>query len=789
MKRFLYLCLLLFCALPAFAATWYVNGTGGSRYDATNNPYGNCTGLADTAYPGTTNYTWLEAHTYATSDANAKIVDRQGNYETVTTAGTTETTNLGPTWPAHGSGTIGVTTTTDNTVVWTYEGPAPYNQACALGDIRWLWQNGLSAGSWLIAGGDTVILDPVYPPGETGWRIGSVDGYGHPFDGYGGVGDGWPFTSYNLPIPAGTSGAHTRILGANYASCSTTITPPGATATLGPDTTKTTQIYGGWVVNAALNLESTQYVDVQCLEITDHSSCIAHGSAAPAPTSGFCNHSSEPYTDYAASGILTNNQTANLTLQDVSVHGMPSSGLQGAIGGPITMTRVLSEFNGFAGWNFDDSTPNNPASTITANYVTIDWNGCNEEYPVTDPWPGTYCYTIGTYGGFGDAWSGQNAEIATMLCDHCQMDYNVKDGFFGPHSYLHSVTIENSTAMGNGGQTWKANLGLDGSMTFMNNFTKNNCFRLWQPFSMMTTAQQSEYANYIEEDVLCRPGADGAAMTITMPTTGNFDVVGNTFVMASPKVGLDLGCTQTIATISVTAGGTGYVVGDVLSLGGTGGTATVSSVSGGAVTGVTLTSGGQWYLAPPYLETYIWDVTTPSATGAQLTYETMTPLTCTGGTRQLQDNLFLGYADYTAQNYFGGGAGGGTVIRLFCYTDCSSQPGTFVDADWTARDHNLYYDFNNTDEGACSYSNETCTTSPLLVAQPAGPIFYAENVLDNFNFNLALGSPAIGAGVAVSGLTTDYSGATRPNPPSEGALEYSMTPAARTAAGFFLVVQ
>jgi hypothetical protein len=37
-------------------------------------------------------------------------------------------------------------------------------------------------------------------------------------------------------------------------------------------------------------------------------------------------------------------------------------------------------------------------------------------------------------------------------------------------------------------------------------------------------------------------------------------------------------------------------------------------------------------------------------------------------------------------------------------------------------------------------------------------------------------SAVVGAGVAVSGITTDYNGATRPNPPSIGALEFALPP-------------
>jgi hypothetical protein len=44
------------------------------------------------------------------------------------------------------------------------------------------------------------------------------------------------------------------------------------------------------------------------------------------------------------------------------------------------------------------------------------------------------------------------------------------------------------------------------------------------------------------------------------------------------------------------------------------------------------------------------------------------------------------------------------------------------------------------------------------------------------NFELQDTSPARGAGIAFGGLTTDFFGAARPNPPSVGALEYGSSP-------------
>lgn len=52
------------------------------------------------------------------------------------------------------------------------------------------------------------------------------------------------------------------------------------------------------------------------------------------------------------------------------------------------------------------------------------------------------------------------------------------------------------------------------------------------------------------------------------------------------------------------------------------------------------------------------------------------------------------------------------------------------------------------------------------------PLLLGESSLDSINPGLTAGSPAIGAGVALSGLTTDFNGNSRPNPPSLGAMEF-----------------
>ncbi|MDP9051307.1 MAG: hypothetical protein M3O31_11405 [Acidobacteriota bacterium] len=186
--------------------------------------------------------------------------------------------------------------------------------------------------------------------------------------------------------------------------------------------------------------------------------------------------------DYAQNGFLLNEKTAHITLQDVYVHGFNASGIDGPIGGPITMTRVYSGFNGFSGWNFDDGhdTPDGPGSTINAQYVFMEGNGCYEQYPIVNAFPAQICYDTGSQG-FGDSWSGQDAKLDSFICDHCVMAYNTKDGFIGPHTVINYLKITNSESYGNMGQQWKWGTSPGSTTIFENNLTVGNCRRMSEP--------------------------------------------------------------------------------------------------------------------------------------------------------------------------------------------------------------------------------------------------------------------------------------------------------------------
>lgn len=577
--------------------TWYVNHTGGFRYDAVDHPTGQCDGLSPNPYPGS-----------------------------------------------------GV------------------NQHCAFFDVRSLWADGAfvtdpNAGypkwGWVGAGGDTYLITdciqysaPAVPiPGSSGpCRV----GFSGPNSGDSNLGvNGNPFASGAPSPPSGTAGAHTKILGANFASC-------GSQSAMA-------QLYGGYGVFQVLSLASA-YVDVQCIELTRHSECIKYGSPAVPPG---CS-TSYPLDDYANNGIGTSTATANVLLQDMWIHGFTSRGIIGPIGGTVTATRVQIAINGETGWDFDDGTGNNipgdphqfgtPSvnGLLVATNLLVEWSGCNQAYP-----GGTVisCYSQST-GGQGDGIGTPAGTCISTTVTNSIFRYNTQDGY----DWLHNDTgtcpssVTNSMSYGNSGSQFKWGPA-NNPMVFTNNLALGNCYRLSVAFPGLPSSYNTNLADF------CR-----AFDTIvgSLGPTGTALMANNTIISYSP---------------------------------------TILDIEGGAA----------------------------GSGGAVFT---------------LENNIIMGY-DNPATYCCGGAAGGPGML---VYTGYSGA---------TVRSNNLYFGIGHSFSCPTGFASEICA-SPLLVGQP---LFVNEASLDNFNFNITSGSPAKAAGMFISSIPTDYSGATRPNPPSDGALE------------------
>jgi hypothetical protein len=469
-------------------------------------------------------------------------------------------------------------------------------------------------------------------------------------------------------IPAGTSSNPTQILGENFASCTGT---------------NKTQLFGGFGVGAVIDLQNAQFVNIKCIELTSHANCITHGTPNLNPCS-----TSAPYSDFDSDGARTSATTHDLTLTDVWIHGHTDRGIIGPIGANVTCLRCLISTNGMADWDFDNGSAAPMGTNASWNFLfsTIEWSGCDQQYPPVDAIPVQACFGQST-GGYGDG-VGSPAGTGTgmsVVVDHSTFRYNTQDGLDLGHidAGNNTLSITNSLAYANSGQGFKWG-GFFQTASFYNNLIESNCFRLSQPITGAPSGYNSGLTDFCRaQDSLSFNEVDGATINIKF----------NTIVTYAPTT-FDIQC---------------------------------------------------------------WTVTN-----------------CPTAVINVSDNLVLGYDN--PSTYSQGGQSGGPAG--YCLPGCNSGAATLGALN---RDHNLYFGLRTTNLTCpTGFTGEICS-NPLLVGQPtANGGAFTEAELDNFNFNLTPGSPALGAGIAVSGVPNDYNGAARPNPPAIGALQLFSSAVQRT---------
>ena len=646
MRKLIQFALVLLFAVPAMAATWYVDAVnGGTRY-STYNHSGQCNGKSPHAYPG--------------------------------------------------SGA---------------------NQPCPFNDYRYLYDAGATnpagANKWVISGGDTVIITQNYPAGQTGWRVG-MDPSNLTLKWCDGV-NGWNLRCYNPTIPAGTAEHPTQILGSNYANCTT----PSAK----------TQLFGSSGAYFTFNIAGAHYVNIECLEFTTHNSarCIPSGTPITSPTTG-CNYNDwpkvPPYTDWAWQGIWTDNTETNVLLQDVSVHGFLQNGVQGPFD-TITLNRVRLYDNLVAGWNFDDacgcSTQNGghmnaPGGSFTAHYLTIEWNGCLEEYPIVDPIPVARCHDQES-GVLADGLSGQDSVYGSFYIDHLISRYNTKNGIDLGHLSGNVEQITDSQVYGNMGGQFK--LGKPEKLIFSNNFALGNCHRMSALFpgappaynkylSLWCRAETANGLNYLTNAFDNGGTIKSNGTTVTGSNTHFTSALIGTYIAPSTHpvstyarkvTAVSSPTLLTVATPFPTNLASGSDLMEQL-VGNTAASSTVVDMYHNTFVGY----------EPSVWDDWCFDEHT----------QPVDPSFCAGGTFVFEYNVTMGYSNTTYN--------GGQTPSMFP----SLAPTTDV--------YNLYFNVRYTGRGS---NNKV--SNPLFVDEPATPIS-KESALDNFNFNLRAGSPATGLG-------------------------------------------
>jgi hypothetical protein len=290
-----------------------------------------------------------------------------------------------------------------------------------------------------IAGGDTLII------AAGSYRM----GYGAP--GADVCASDYPWDCHMPPIPSGPTPAQpTRILGAGWdAGCPN---PP--------------ELWGTERADFILNLTGTSNVEIACLEITDHSSCVEDHAAGMGGSPLTCERETYPFGDWAATGLYAED-AANVTLRHLDIHGLASTGV---LAGRLTdwlVEDVRLATNGWVGWDGDIDGDDSNSGTLHFVHWTVEWNGCAETYPEGAP---TGCWAQ-TAGGYGDG-IGTGYTEGYWLIEDSAFLYNTSDGLDLLYAQgTSSIEIRRTIAEGNAGNQIKTS----GPATIENSVIVGNC--------------------------------------------------------------------------------------------------------------------------------------------------------------------------------------------------------------------------------------------------------------------------------------------------------------------------
>lgn len=294
-----------------------------------------------------------------------------------------------------------------------------------------------------IAGGDVVIIGAgSYPMGRDAEGAGQLEKCR--LD--------WPWDCHMAPVPSGTQAHPTRILGAGYdRGCGR---PP--------------ELWGTQHASTVIDLSGSSHVEIACLEITDHSSCIEfHKSARQSEP---CEREHAPYGAWASAGISASDSAA-VELHDLNIHGLAHDGIRAGRLRDWSLERVRIAGNGWAGWSGDlGSGDSGNNGRMSFHDVEIAWNGCGESYPGATHFG---CWGEDS-GGYGDG-LGTSATGGNWIFDHVDVHHNAQDGIDLLHANPDArIELRSVHARANAGNQVKAS----GSVRIEQSTIQGNCTEL-----------------------------------------------------------------------------------------------------------------------------------------------------------------------------------------------------------------------------------------------------------------------------------------------------------------------
>lgn len=327
------------------------------------------------------------------------------------------------------------------------------------------------------------------------------------------------------PVPPGIDSQHkTKILGQGWNSgCKN---PP--------------ILWGAKGEYAVVDLTGSSNTDVECLEITDHSSCIINhcsvqgATCIPAQTD-MC----VAGDDFANNGIIASD-ASGLSLANINIHGV----YEGVRSGRLTnfsATNLRLWANSFAGW--DGDIRNGQSGVDTSNYgqiyfnnLVVGWSGCSER------WPSSTIYGCWDQndGGYGDG-LGTGPTQGHWVFINSKFQNNVSDGLdLLYHSNLDDIYIENFISEGNAGNQLK----VSGPVVVKNALLIGTCAEPWSSFppnNYTGSYTPSQFVGKYNMDIggVCR--ANGDVLAIHSTPNSMASVIGSTLVGQSSGLVLNTG--------------------------------------------------------------------------------------------------------------------------------------------------------------------------------------------------------------------------------------------------------
>jgi hypothetical protein len=317
-------------------------------------------------------------------------------------------------------------------------------------------------------------------------------------------------------VPGGIDAAHpTRILGEGWsAGCGA---PP--------------QLWGSERANYILNLAGSSNVEIACLEITDHSECVeSQENGLP------CERDASPYGDWAATGLYAED-SINVHLLDLNIHGLAVSGVLAGRLVDWTIDNVRIAANGWAGWDGDIGDDSSNTGTMLFRRLRVEWNGCGETYPGSEP---ARCWAQSA-GGYGDG-LGTGATGGVWIFEDSAFLHNTSDGLDLLYARRAGARVEirRTIAAGNAGNQIKTT----GPTVMENVIAVGNCgFFEGQSFTYRIDIDGDGTPDLNSVDP-CRAGGDAVALDLNPGDQArivNSTIAGggNCLVIASCALGKD----------------------------------------------------------------------------------------------------------------------------------------------------------------------------------------------------------------------------------------------------------